>query len=384
MNHNGQRGLSSKMIEVIKEDQSLISLLKKPDIFLGIRDEYCNIYYRCASMGRISLSYGKMVIEIHKRYFEGISETYTESCDPEKVTYQSKDYRKFRDEGRDTFYSNTDNIRENIDDVCHRLQKREKIIQQALVMKNNQNPDSDWFCVDLEYVQKRDDKRESAYGRFDIVAVRKQPDENGKHSVAIIEIKSGSSAYAPSLPQKVYQEKVNEKISAEDFDIDTYLWSLGSGILGHMADFYRFEHRKNINRYGRLLKELVQILSNMKELYAPEVVDRYFPEELSGLSDTDFSNRPEFYIVTLCDSNKELAYCVERMKNYLRFKNQKNPSSSIYNVSAAFSTKLEKNSELFSNYRFLFSLGDQKDAQNIDDILNEKYFKIYDWNSLVT
>lgn len=77
---------------------------------------------------------------------------------------------------------------------------REKQAQQRLVVANNQNRNSDWYCVDLEYTQAKE--KDPAYGRADLVAVTRWPDAEGRHRVALIELKVGHESYSSAFPKK--------------------------------------------------------------------------------------------------------------------------------------------------------------------------------------
>lgn len=51
------------------------------------------------------------------------------------------------------------------------------------------------FAIDVEYEMSQTDSRQLKFGRFDIVAVSKEKQKNGKYGVALIELKYGDDAY---------------------------------------------------------------------------------------------------------------------------------------------------------------------------------------------
>ena len=63
---------------------------------------------------------------------------------------------------------------------------KEKNAQQMLVMANNTNPTSKWFCFDIEYEQSiRNQQKNHFVGRTDILAISKK----SPHRLAVIELK---------------------------------------------------------------------------------------------------------------------------------------------------------------------------------------------------
>ena len=365
------------MLSAIKTNPQLMQLLQSPDLYLGIRHDYCNIYYRCASMGKLYLATDRssgFKLKTHQKYLEGV------------VRAGSSDgYFEFSEENLDVFLSNETIIRANIDKV--RSTQKEKIAQQHLVMTNNTNLSAEWFCVDLEYIQRRDDNSEDLYGRFDIVAVRKQPGNDGKHDVAIIELKVDKSAYSTSLSQS------DKALLKKGLDIDSFNGTLGSGILGHIADFYRFETRTQkstgqpIDRYAVLKEEIVTSLANRAEIFGTGTSRHSVPSSIATLQSNDLSIQPKFYFLTLC-CEETMEACIISMKKYLHAK-QGCKGASEYNVMDAFGNALLKKGRSFSNYKFLFAeckLGAQNNSisPNIDDILSTQYFTEFGWNDFTT
>lgn len=128
---------------------------------------------------------------------------------------------------------------------------QEKKAQSRLVIGNNNNPASRWFCIDVEYTKP------AQKARFDIIAISKER----PHKVALIEVKYG----ADSLGRKC-------------------------GVREHIKDFYSFFVE---NSFDKLKSELISIIQCLQEL------DVGLPLELQHLKEEDISSVPEFYIVVL-------------------------------------------------------------------------------------
>ena len=63
MSDSMQRGLSDKQIAIIQNSQKLMDILRRDDIFFGIRNGYFNLYYHGVSASKLSfLSKGTLKI----------------------------------------------------------------------------------------------------------------------------------------------------------------------------------------------------------------------------------------------------------------------------------------------------------------------------------
>lgn len=106
----------------------------------------------------------------------------------------------------------------------------EREVQQYIIMKNNENENSDWYCVDMEYETNK-------YGKFDIIAISKKENCKGKHELAVIELKVGYGAMGTST------EDMREWINSGSRLLENVSeWSKinGSGITGHFSKFIGF------------------------------------------------------------------------------------------------------------------------------------------------
>lgn len=325
MSGSNQRGLSAKQIAAMINDHELMALLQHPKLFLGIRNGYFNLYFHGASVGRFSFpNTGGLKIETHHKY----------------LGTGGKGYQTIP---RDEFFRRLDGILESILRTHQESGKgwEEKTAQQALLMANNRNPNSGWYCVDMEYIQQRQSGREPCYGRFDIVALSRAPDAEGRHRVALIELKVGSTSYKSAL-----SKEIRGQIEDGTFFIDRCETGLGSGIVGHLADFYRFE---KAGQFRQLREEICQILSNKRDLG--------FPVPCAGIQPGEIADRPYFYILTLC---RDISSCKETMYRYLGI--DRYTRLSKYNARKVIGrTFLD-----CGNYRFLFAPQNFSDAPLVD------------------
>jgi hypothetical protein len=132
---------------------------KKDELFLGVRNNYLNIYYNCGSIVKIEYKNGK--------FFYDTSASYLYKK-PEKIMPQF--------------------ICDRYEDIKEKIIKHRGVegkAQSKLVYLNNNNELSKWFCVDIENANS------GFRGRFDIIAISKE----SPHKVALIELKYGARAF---------------------------------------------------------------------------------------------------------------------------------------------------------------------------------------------
>ena len=168
MSNKITRGISEKFAKAFV-DSKLYSLYdaNREDLFLGVRNEYINLYYKAASVCKLKSG---LNCEVAKKYIFGEGKKYT------TVSIE-------------TILEKYECIKNAIDGIAS-TRADEKKAQQQLIYLNNSNGDSKWFCIDIEYVKERNHKGETTYGRFDIIAISKEK----PHIVALIELKYGSKA----------------------------------------------------------------------------------------------------------------------------------------------------------------------------------------------
>jgi hypothetical protein len=242
------RGISKDFAEAFKQSE-LYKLYRehKDELFIGVRNNYLNLYYNCDSIAKIEYKKReeKIDCEIDKYYLDGNH-------------YNSKDKEKRYKIEQKEICKQYEVIKKHSNDKA----TPEKKAQSKLVLLNNENLNSNWFCIDVEYVKSfnnRAEKKDADFnGRFDIIALSKMK----PHKVALIELKYGSGAIGGT-----------------------------SGIYKHVEDFSKFCDKGYFD--GQLKQEIIEIVKSQKELGIA------VPFESSVEFDI---LTPEFYFITL-DNN---------------------------------------------------------------------------------
>ena len=138
------------------------------------------------------------------------------------------------------------------------------------------------------------------YGRFDMIGVSKKKGPEGKHKLALIELKSGVSAISASF--EYYKDEENK------------LKNFGSGVAGHIVNYFNFLHSpdgtKNVER---LAEEVSTMISNYHALE--------LNLDIPQISKTEISCDPGqveclLVISDLCN-NKEKISALKTVKHYL-------------------------------------------------------------------
>lgn len=239
------RGISTDFADAFKQTE-LYKLYEdhKDELFIGVRNNYLNLYYNCDSIAKIKYKKRdkKIDCEIDKYYLDGNH-------------YNSKDKdKRFKIEPKDICIQY-----EKIKEYSNKKATTEKKAQSKLVLLNNENSQSNWFCIDVEYAKSfnnKAEKKEADFNpRFDIITLSKMK----PHKVALIELKYGSSAIGGK-----------------------------SGIYKHVEDFCKFCEKGYFEQ--QLKQEIVEIVQSQKELGISVPVE--LPIEFDVLT-------PEFYFITL-------------------------------------------------------------------------------------
>jgi len=308
-------------------------LIHKEELFFGVRSGYFNLYYHGSSAGRFDLSKGSgLQIKTHQKYLGNDGNGYN------SLTLEN-------------FLTRYQEIIANIEKVqAANKGWREKNAQQALILANNRSPNSRWYCVDMEYAQAGNSGADPNYGRCDIVAVSRHPDGQKRHPVALIELKAGYGSNKDGLPEE-------ERAAIGAAPLNEYGGSLGSGIVGHLADFRRFEQE---GRFERLKEEVCTILDNKRALG--------FAVPCPELSPQDIAEQPEFYFLTLWTEDTPLESCRKSMYHYLGVEGHgKLAACNAQKVLGC--TFLDR-----KNYHFLFA-PEEMSARETVDILEEQEIK---------
>ena len=316
------RGIDTDFAETFKSSE-LCKLYEnhKDELFVGVRNDYLNLYYNCDSIAKIEYKKPdkKLVCEIDKYYLDG-------------KHYKGKEKRCKIEPNQ--ICEQYENIKANSDKKA----TAEKKVQSKLVLLNNNNQNSKWFCIDVEYVkafenQSEKDKAEFN-GRFDIIALSKEK----PHRTALIELKYGSSAIGGN-----------------------------SGIYKHIDDFSKFCQKGFFE--GHLKQEIIDIVKSQIEL-GIEV-----PFELPKLN--SMLSEPEFYFITM-DNNPEkegASTPKQTMAGYL-FKEKRwdcKKLSTKHCVENDFGDVTKKGNEFYAT--FLFSTETLEKGITINDIIDEKLYQ---------
>ena len=312
------RGISKDFAdEFRKSDLYKFYLKNKHELIIGVRNNYLNLYYNCDSIAKIKHTKGYIVCEIDKYYLDG---KHYNSKDKEKhyVVNQSQIIKQYKD------------IKNNSDTK----ETQEKEAQAKLVILNNDNPNSNWYCLDVEYVKAFKNQTEKVKadfnGRFDIIAISK----NKPHRVALIELKYGNGAIGGT-----------------------------SGIYKHVRDFIKFINKDFFEKH--LKQEIIEIIQSQLNL------GMSVPFVLPNSEDI---LQPNFYFITL-DNNaktKKTSTPKQTMAGYL-FKDYRwecKRLSTKYCVETDFGDITKKSNKFHAT--FLFSRA-TLDNIKINDIIDGDY-----------
>lgn len=244
------RGITKDFTEAFKQSE-LYKLYgeHKDELIIGVRNNYLNLYYNCDNIAKIEYKkrVKKIVCEIDKYYLDGNH-------------YNSKEKEKRYKIEQNEICKQYEVIKKH----SNAKATPEKKAQSKLVLLNDGNKDSNWFCIDVEYVKQfnnQKEKKESDFnGRFDIIALSKDK----PHRVALIELKYGNGAIGGN-----------------------------SGIFKHVEDFNKFCDKGFFE--GHLKQEIIEIVKSQKDFGISVPFES--PEEVDLLT-------PEFYFITL-DNNVE-------------------------------------------------------------------------------
>lgn len=289
------------------------------ELLIGVRYDSLNIYYQCDSIAKIKCcACGQTFNALINNYYLNNGQTNYSSV-PANVIIGNYDTIKKQSISRST---------------------DEKKSQHSLVLSNNSNSDSEWYCFDVEYVKRYPNqqmKQNNFAGRFDIIAINKNTFE-----IAFIELKYGSKA-----------------IGGE------------SGIRKHVEDFYQFNGTctNGVAYFEDFKSEAVSLLS------ALELLDKNFPVCLKGITIGKINSTPLFYVITL-NNNPDASGTTPKMtmSGYL-FDDKRwgcnRISSLVKNGTYYDLTKHDKNFKV----TFLFSKA-QLPTLDIKNILDLKNYEV--------
>jgi hypothetical protein len=255
------RGIDVNFAEAFKECELYnLYVSHKNELFIGVRNNYLNLYYNCDSIAKIEYKNHSIRCVIDKYYLDGKHYRGKEKMVPVEPKEICERYETIK------IHS------------CRKAAK-EKKAQSKLVLLNNTNKKSNWFCIDIEYIKQfrnQVEKNEADFnGRFDVIALSKDI----PHKVAFIELKYGSHAMGGN-----------------------------SGIYKHISDFSKFCEKEYFESH--LKQEIIDIIKSQKDL------GLCVPFELS---DEEKLLCPEFYFITLNNNaeTKDASTPKQTMAGYL-------------------------------------------------------------------
>lgn len=310
------RGISEEFAEAFKKC-GLYELYRQHDeeLFIGVRNNYLNLYHNCGSIAKIEYKNKTITCEIDTYYLGNKL-----PADNGKINVEPCEICK-----------NYDTIKSN----SNKRPVNEKKALSKLVLLNNNNPESNWYCLDIEWAkafENQEQKIKSDFsGRFDIIALSKAD----SHKVALIELKYGSDALGGD-----------------------------SGIYKHVEDFSKFQKKGYFESY--LKQEIIDILESKRRL------DIKTPPELQNLQPDSITGY-EFYIITLNNNAESPEHSTPKqtMSGYLfNDKRWDCKRVSTKTVESEFGDVTNKSNLV--HVKFLFS-SQTLDNLTINDIIDGKY-----------
>jgi hypothetical protein len=241
-----QRGINQELITAFRESCLYKLITDYAGAFLlCIRQDYLCIYHDSDLVAKVDLDKGELRCMVHSYY---LSDCYLTGKKPAK---------KYVRVSPDTIVENIEVIRQN----SYARYTPEKKAQQQVFYRNNINPNSEWYCIDIEYKQaKRKDVEFD--GRCDIIAISKSEPRR----IALIELKYNRKAIGGK-----------------------------SGIVDHIHDFCSFNDSELSKAILR--EECSSILSNYQDLGIQ------IPEALKACTQSHSFNSAtiEYYVICLYD-----------------------------------------------------------------------------------
>lgn len=300
-----------KILGVIKEN--------KLEYYLGIRNECIDLYYMGGRILEIKCINNNFQFKFDLEYI------------PEKDKIEIKDLVTKFSVNNTTALSKWVDVIPKIKDNIAEFQKgykdggkakvkNEKIAQQEILINNNLSSESDFFITDMEYSIEN-----FKFGRFDYIAISKNVDNQGKHKLALIELKYDTGSFE-----------------------GTKIYPYGSGIVGHVCNFNRFVFGENgdgnrvnvfaikgkeLDTVEQLKRETLNIISNYSDLG----LDKIYPEiiKIQELTEADISDEIETLILVVgCKNEKgsRVDTATTSLKKYLGVNSGKNARINVKNT----------------------------------------------------
>ena len=323
------RGLDEKHLKKFKKSKWFdFYKQNKDEIFIGIRNNYINLYYKGMNIAKIQGNFNNA--SISNRY---INKNYTGKSKYISITYE------------DFITKYEEVIKPEVREHISQNALWEKATQQSLILKNNQNNKSNWVCIDMEYIKQRKDSNSNnkkSFGRFDIIAINKKNFE-----VALIELKVGKNA-----------------IEGE------------SGLLKHSNDWNDnyIENdlfNKDIEGGNNCLKqEIINIINNKNDIEDDFSIKKCSIENFKD-------KKPSFYFLICSGNNLTINEIKNEVRKYL-WSEDKCKNYNIEKVSEKYNVEknlyditTKKDGKLYCEFLFIDG---QEDNIKISDIIDDKNY----------
>lgn len=239
------RGLSDEVIKVINEEEKFnclrdifkeakLGTIRNNPLLVCLRDNKIDVYYNGCPTINIDVKGGMLNGSIGKSYtLEEI-----ENNDIKVNKESNKNSSNYR------IYEEDINIC-TIDKMTKFVRgKNERAVQQQIIMCNNETPNAEWYCVDMEY-------NSGKYGEFDIIAISRKENSCGKHEIIIVELKEVHK----SPDKKGKMKAVTGSMNGGEGE---------SGIYDHFINFERF--LRDSSNVQNLKESILSILKNKSAL----------------------------------------------------------------------------------------------------------------------
>ncbi|PKM70934.1 MAG: hypothetical protein CVU92_11020 [Firmicutes bacterium HGW-Firmicutes-17] len=270
-------------------------VVENKELFLGIRDESIIIYYWGKTM--MELVYAedqKCFVKISKFFIDR-----TAFCGLKFTQKADMMIFPFDPEFVQAFVESYPELKENVENALVESAPIEakagplgQKYQGIIACNNNANPDSDWYCVDLNYSPEA-----TPLGRMDMVVISKAK-HNGKHRMVLIECKYSWQAYKSGYRKNLYNNKKNKGYYIEANGLKTkatakgeqhrrrfgckydekkqqiIAYEFGSGITGDFYNYSQFLFADDGKLVEDLKAECFDILNTRKRLGCFEVNDQ--------------------------------------------------------------------------------------------------------------
>lgn len=330
------RGNVENLLKVSEVEAFLKNrVIENKELFLGIRDESIIIYYWGKNM--MELVYAedqKCIVKISKFFIDR-----TAFCGLKFTQKADTMIFPFDPEFVQAFVESYPELKENVENALVESAPIEakagplgQKYQGIIASNNNASPDSDWYCVDLNYSPEI-----TPLGRMDIVAISKEK-QNGKHRMILIECKYSWQAYKSGYRKNLYNNKKNKGYYIEANGLKTkatakgeqhrrrfgckydekkqqvVAYEFGSGITGDFYNYSQFLFADGGKLVGDLKAECFEILKTRKSLGCFEANDQIGAELLQLLNGTKetfvdaLEDQPECVFLTVgCGDSTEKA-----------------------------------------------------------------------------